>query len=268
MRKRFLIITCVIIIFFMVTSQSMAATKEAVIATLNASYQVGEETFTLPDRIRTKMVNFIENKDDLTESQCDQLIYFANRAYEIAKNAGTTDVTQMEVEDVKEGIGLLVEASNTVEIDLEKELAEENITLPNVNDIGKGEITENTNENNLVTKEETISSESGDIDLKEEIALSSGKVNPPTIVTSVKEDEITPKINKILVLAFVLVFVVFLVAVLLLRLVIKAKWHVALKAFFITLLALLILASVLAFIILIVYYKTIRLTLRLYYMFL
>ena len=94
-----------------------AATKEDVIAAINATYSVGDTTYRLPQSVINKGVNFL-NKKKLTSEQYDKILGTIGSAVALARQAGTTDITKVSKEDLKKGIGLIQQASSAANVDL------------------------------------------------------------------------------------------------------------------------------------------------------
>ena len=79
---------------------SFGYTEDDLIAALNKSYKVGEESFRLPSSIRNKAVNYIK-ANDITEEQCNSLMNVLDEAISFANNVGTTNISKISSKDLK-----------------------------------------------------------------------------------------------------------------------------------------------------------------------
>ena len=140
-----------------ITSNVFAATKEDVIAAINKTYTVGTETFRLPQKIITKGENYLK-KNPMTSSQYDTILSCIDSAVALAREAGTTDLTKISKEDMNRALNILLEASRTANIDLNKELAENNVSISN--NANSATNTTSNNENNKInnTSDSTFNS--------------------------------------------------------------------------------------------------------------
>ena len=122
-------IVCFFVAFLiLIFNVSYAATKEDVIIAINRTYSVGNESFRLPQKIITKGENYL-NKNPLSEAQYDTILKCINEAVALAREVGTTDLSKVSKEELRRAINILTEASNSANIDLNKELSENNINL-------------------------------------------------------------------------------------------------------------------------------------------
>ena len=111
------IVLFLVAMLMLLTSSVMAATKEDVIAALNATYTVGNETYRLPQSAINKGVNFL-NKRKLTSEQYDKILGVIGSAVSLAREAGTTDITKAKPSDIKKGLGLIHEAASVANVSL------------------------------------------------------------------------------------------------------------------------------------------------------
>lgn len=132
-------IICIFAIFSLfIFSNVFAATKEDVIRAINKTYTVGDERYRLPQNIINKGENYL-NKNPLTSAQYDNILKCIDNAVALAREVGTTDISKVSREDLQRALRILIEASESANVDLDKYIDAEEIIAS-----GKVETPENT----------------------------------------------------------------------------------------------------------------------------
>ncbi|MBO5179567.1 MAG: hypothetical protein J6B87_04395 [Clostridia bacterium] len=127
--KKIICVFSVLLVFF--CNNVFAATKEDVITAINKTYTVGNETFRLPQKIITKGENYLK-KNKLSSTQYDNILRCIDNAVALAREVGTTDIKKVSKEDLKRALQILTEASASANVDLNKELAENDINISEI----------------------------------------------------------------------------------------------------------------------------------------
>ncbi len=135
---KMIFIVCTISFIFGTVSCCLAATKEDVIVAINKTYVVGKEKFRLPQKIINKGESYLK-KHPLTSEEYDKILICIDNAVALAREIGTTDITKISKKDRKRALNILVEAARTAKVDLNKELAENNIQLD-----GESQVSDNS----------------------------------------------------------------------------------------------------------------------------
>ena len=139
MASMFKKIICIFAIFSLfIFSNVFAATKEDVIRAINKTYTVADETYRLPQNIINKGENYL-NKNPLTSAQYDNILKCIDNAVALAREVGTTDISKVSREDLQRALRILIEASESANVDLDKYIDAEEIIAS-----GKVETPENT----------------------------------------------------------------------------------------------------------------------------
>lgn len=127
--KKIICVFSVLLIFF--CNNVFAATKEDVISAINKTYTVGDETYRLPQKIITKGENYL-NKNKLSSAQYDNILRCIDNAVALAREVGTTDIKKVSKEDLNRALQILTEASASANLDLNEELAENDINISEI----------------------------------------------------------------------------------------------------------------------------------------
>ena len=127
--KKIICVFSVLLIFF--CNNVFAATKEDVISAINKTYTVGKETYRLPQKIITKGENYL-NKNKLSSAQYDNILRCIDNAVALAREVGTTDIKKVSKEDLNRALQILTEASASANLDLNEELAENDISISEI----------------------------------------------------------------------------------------------------------------------------------------
>lgn len=280
------IIFVLVIFSFFIYGNIFAATKEDVIIAINKTYLVGEEQFRLPQEIITKGENYL-NKNPLTSKQYDNILRCIDNAYALALEMGTTDISKYSKEDINRVLTILIEASDSANIDLNKELNESNISIP-INSNNSEIKTDNLKDKNQNDKElsndvlldngeilSNISQEnvSGEIiysDFSSEEYINSGEnllQDISNIVESSNEEDIDFIIDKKINIFTVCLFIFLLLNILLLCLILKAKWNRIIKCILVIIFVILIITVLGVLVLLANYIEELKLIYKIYYMF-
>ncbi len=174
----------VVITFSCFFNNCKAATKEDVIAAINKTYIVGDETFRLPQNIINKGINYL-NKNPLTEAQYDRILNCISKGVAFANEVGTTNIDEISDEDLDKAFMILAEAADSANIDLNEELAENNIPIgkvetPNNNvlpDSNENETNKPTNINSNNNTEKNNISKPENINNSNNIGVNDNKSN-------------------------------------------------------------------------------------------
>ena len=127
MASMFKKIICIFAIFSLfIFSNVFAATKEDVIRAINKTYTVADETYRLPQNIINKGENYL-NKNPLTSAQYDNILKCIDNAVALAREVGTTDISKVSREDLQRALRILIEASESANVDLDKYIDAEDI---------------------------------------------------------------------------------------------------------------------------------------------
>ncbi len=135
------------------------ATKEDVMSALRATYIVGEDEIKAPNNLIRKADKYFD-KANLTSEQYSNILNNINNLVGIAQKNGTIDVNQMSAQDKMKAFDCVAEASKSANIDLDEELAKNNIslqieTIPKSNDKATSK-----NDTKPIEKSETKTDES------------------------------------------------------------------------------------------------------------
>ena len=296
------IVSLIIVIVLFASNSSYAATKEDVISAINKTYIIGEETYRLPEKIIIKGQNYL-NKNPLKPNQYDTILECIDSAVALAIELGTTDIKKVSKDDMRRALNILVKASESANIDLNKELAENDIDLSENSSTTSNDVKENTHtnkveqkpitnqqnksENNITETDKNLSSEESINSEKTDNSLTSGE----SIIDTEKNDGINVEIEdkksgdflnisvpqsaentgniidrNIKIISIVLI-VIFLINILIFYLIFKSKWNRIIKYISIIIFGMLIIIS---FVLLFIFFNNIeelKLIFKLYYMF-
>ena len=112
---------------------------------LNKTYQINGEDFALPIAIKTKAINYIK-ANDITKEQCDALMDILNKGIDFANEVGTTDISKLTAEQLKQGIAIVNEAASVLKMEvkvnstLDKVVATEKDTGKIVEEVEKKDV--------------------------------------------------------------------------------------------------------------------------------
>lgn len=270
-----------------------AATKDDVIIAINKTYIVGDETFRLPQEIITKGENYL-NKNPLTPDKYDNILRCIDNAYALAKEMGTTDISKYSKEDINRALTILIEASDSANIDLNKELAESNISIPINNDTPiKNEAIKEKNSSTTLKKEDILIDNKQkdevlvpnikpDSDISEEVLNSGDQIHienisgenfnsgemilEDVISVSSNEENIDVIIERNINICILILVIILVVFILLLCLILKMKWNKIIKCVLVIIFAILIIAIFVFLILFVNYIEELNLICKLYYM--
>jgi len=288
-RKIFLVFTVFSLVIF---SNVFAATKEDVIAAINKTYTVVDETYRLPQNVINKGVNYL-NTHPLTSAQYDNILKCIDNAVALAREVGTTDISKVSREDLQKALKILTEASNSANVDLNEYINENNIPIPGDKEKPKENATNNTpggNKENIDknkvdgntqisdSSESTNGSESADNNSgnilhagasgdKQSLSGESNATSEED-VQDFKEknnsDNIIDRNIKFFIIGLILIL---LVLFLIFYLILKSKWNKIIRYVLMVLFVLLIIITLVILVGTIIYLEEIRSIYKLYYMF-
>lgn len=98
-----------IMIFLSIGVVTNATTKEDLIVAINKTYYVAGKTYTLPENIRVKGINYLRTHY-FTEDECAKIMQYIDEAVTFANEVGTTDITKVSSEDIKKGMKIVSKA--------------------------------------------------------------------------------------------------------------------------------------------------------------
>ncbi len=145
-KLNFIFLVVITFLVFGFSNHCKATTKEDVIAAINKTYTVGEETFRLPQKIIDKGINYL-NKNPLTEAQYNKILNCISKGVALANEIGTTNIDEISDEDLDRALLILAEVADSVDVDLNEELAEQNDVLIGKTETPNNEVLPNTSEN-------------------------------------------------------------------------------------------------------------------------
>ena len=274
------------------SSTVMAATKEDVIAALNATYTVGDDTYRLPQSAINKGVNFL-NKKKLTSEQYDKILGLIGSAVSLARQAGTTDITKVSKEDLRKGLGIIAEASSVANVSLSEVTsslyknagkdtssntkANPGATTSNEKNSNNNVSNENKAEINLSGEEtsfgETHSGEvssrelqSGELSISGEV-LTENNLDVFNNLENESDGEVEKIINRNIIIAIIVVILVLFILFFIIYLLFKSKWNRIAKYILIIIFVILFLVTLFALCVAIAYLEEIRMIYKLYYIF-
>ncbi|MBR2289886.1 MAG: hypothetical protein IJ867_04645, partial [Clostridia bacterium] len=251
-------------LLILLTSSVFAATKEDVISAIKKTYEIGDETFKLPSGLVKKAENYL-NKNPLSEEQYENILGNIDSMVDIAEKNGTTDISKISVQDKMKAIELVVDASHNANVDLEKELEENNITLPistptttpstqeeNPDNGEDNTVAQGENEGTEVTNDNPEIAEPAD-----NTGTSLSDILPSTN-DGISAAEATKLVNRNIMLAIGGIILILFVLFLILYLLFKSKWNKIVKYILIVIFVLLVLVCLATLVIALVRLDDIR----------
>ena len=284
MRKKLLFVfsimlACVIISLGLVNN-TYAATKQDVISALTRTYKVAGKDFKIPQKYVTKGVDYLNN-NDLTSEQYDKIINVISKGMEIADNAGTTKLKELSKEDLQKAIGLAMETSKELNIDIEAEMAKSNepktqqVVEENKPAINSGEENSNGEISGEVISGENLSEEIGS---GEETSSSEEVSQNPSgslmgLIESLRDEggasreAIEKTVDRRIRDIFITIGIIIFVNILIIYLLFKSKWNKIIKYILIVCFILLLLVLLASLIYGLANLNEIKVVYKLYYMF-
>ena len=279
MKKKILFVFSIMLACVIITSSLVsnvyAATKQDVISALTRTYKVAGKDFKIPQKYVTKGVDYLNN-NDLTSEQYDKIINVISKGMEIADNAGTTKLKELSKEDLQKAIGLAMETSKELNIDIEAEMAKSNEpkTQQTVEEnkpvVNSGEDNSNVNisgENNsdgvesgeeIFSGEEVTQNPSGSLMGLIESLRDEGGASQEAI-----EKNVNRKIRDI----FITIGIIIFINILIIYLLFKSKWNKIIKYILIICFTLLLLILIAGLIYGLANLNEFKVMYKLYYMF-
>ncbi len=98
-----------IMIFLSMGVVTNAATKEDLVVAINKTYYVAGKSYTLPENIRVKGINYLRTHY-FTEEECAKIMQYIDEAVAFANEVGTTDITKVSSEDINKGMKIVSKA--------------------------------------------------------------------------------------------------------------------------------------------------------------
>ena len=277
MKKLFLILITLVILM---SSTSLAATKQDVINAINAYYQVGDTNFRLPQKYINKGEAYL-NSHPLTSEQYDRILGCIYSAVAYAREIGHVRYKEYTKEQINKGLSFVLAACKAAEVDLSSEMknnaddlhnieTQTNITASNnASNANQNKVVDTPDEDNL--KESVVESTSGELVQSGENG--SGEAFAPiekidALVETIKytEDDLDREINRKLFFIYLFVFSIIIINILLIRLLFKKKWNKILKNILIVVLSVITLALLIITIISIYYIEELKIIYELYYL--
>ncbi|MBQ9280431.1 MAG: hypothetical protein IJ215_05265 [Clostridia bacterium] len=288
-KKLWFVFSVMFVCFIALTSSfgnSFAATKEDVLSALNQTYQVSGESFKLPQKYISKGEEYLNN-NDLTSEQYDTIINAVGKAVAIAESAGTTDLSKISKEDKQKALGVVMETSRNINLDLETELSKSNNNASNPTNSSedqnvKVDSTDNANSSTDISGEVTISGEgiSGETENENEstnMSQSGESTNSSGslmgLIESLRDEggmsteEIEQTVDKNITLAIVGMILILFINIFIIYLIFKSKWNKIIKYILMVIFILLLLVLLAALIYGLINLGEIRVMYKLYYMF-
>lgn len=204
-----------------------AATEADVIAALKQTYTIADKPYRLPNSYIVKAEEYME-KHELSSEQCDRLLAAIYKGVGIAQKSGTTDIHQMDREQIQEALNVVVEVTQAAEIDLTEELSKKPSTS-NSSKIEKpkedvisvsgdsGEIVATTDDNEFISN------------ALSELVTTNDTIN----LNETMEKNITYVFLGLILLFFINFFIIYLIF--------KSKWNRIIKYIMITVFVILVL---------------------------
>lgn len=233
----------------------LGATEEDVLAAINKTYTVGGEPYRLPDAIISKAKNYLK-KHELSSKQCDTILNSINNVVSIAQKAGTTDLTKINKEDIREGLNSVAQASKAANVDLNKHLSKDMIN--GANDTSKNSSSNsssnssnkslnNNSEKNGSTSNEVETNSGENEEVKTEVSNSpkNEEVNEENNIVNflLESEEIDKKIDDYMTKGRIIVICVIFITLFLVYLLIKSKWNKIIKVFLIVIFSIVFIIS-------------------------
>lgn len=109
-----------LVILTLLSSVCFAATKADVIAAINATYKVGDETFRLPQKYINRGTTYL-NSHPLTSEQYSQILGCINSAVAYCREIGHVRYKEYTKEQINKGLSIVAAACRAAEVDMEEE---------------------------------------------------------------------------------------------------------------------------------------------------
>lgn len=109
-----------LVLLTLLSSVCFAATKADVIAAINATYKVGDETFRLPQKYINRGTSYL-NEHPLTSEQYSQILGCINSAVAYCREIGHVRYKEYTKEQINKGLSIVAAACRAAEVDMEEE---------------------------------------------------------------------------------------------------------------------------------------------------
>lgn len=282
------ILSLILVVILVIPSFSYAATKEDVINAINATYQVGDSSFRLPQKYVNRGVAYL-NSHPLTSEQYSRILGCIGAAVNYAREIGHVRYKEYTKEQINKGLQYVYAACAAAEVNLNEEAKKEEEPAPvsstsattSVDINANTEQTEKINKTDLHNSNDKLNdsgdivevneSTSGETSMSGEIQSGEAFEDPFDIDTYVEklvytEDDVDKEINQKLFIIYFLAFTILIVNILLIRLIFKKKWNKILKVTLIVLFVIISLILIAGICISLYYIEELKLIYKLYYL--
>ena len=281
MKKNKIFLLLIAVFTILLIMPIYAATKDDVISAITRTYEIGDSSFKLPDGIVNKAKNYL-NSHPLDEEKYDNILGCIDNAVKIAEKNGTTDITKMDRSDIREGLSLMIEASESANVDLDEQLS--NVDLSTIGNESSNN-TEEVNQNDNQASETTENAENINVDGNTTSNNDNSNELISNIINQIQDNtqtntknnsqtktekkstniDITVKRNMTLIIVGIILTIFLLIFIF--YLIFKTKWYKIIKYILMIILVVLILAALVALIMILVNYEELRMIYKLYYIF-